>query len=60
MGGIDIICFDKTGTITKNNITVSNLYADNFAYENDINISSNNPLFRIMAENIMVNNTAKL
>lgn len=34
MGGVNNICSDKTGTLTKNVMTVSKIYIDHSVHEN--------------------------
>lgn len=34
MGGVNNICSDKTGTLTKNLMVVSKIYIDHEVYEN--------------------------
>ncbi|KAG0682900.1 hypothetical protein C6P40_001814 [Pichia californica] len=54
LGSISVLCFDKTGTITKNNMTVTNVFKGlkeidikNFGLNNDFSKSTTNHLLTI-------------
>ena len=54
LGSISVLCFDKTGTITKNNMTVTNVskgfrevYIDSFGTGEDYNKASTNHLLTV-------------
>ncbi len=40
MGGSNNICSDKTGTLTKNVMTVMGIYAEDYTVENEANVPS--------------------
>ncbi|MFX1572264.1 MAG: cation-translocating P-type ATPase [Promethearchaeota archaeon] len=75
LGRVSIICSDKTGTITRNEMTVEKFWINNeeydvsgTGYEPDGEISknnkildlNNNPTFQIFINSIVLNNNAKL
>ncbi len=75
LGRVSVICSDKTGTITKNEMTVEKLWINNMEYEvsgvgydSDGTISSDgiqlkintNPTFLMFLDAIILNNNARL
>jgi P-type Ca2+ transporter type 2B len=62
MGGADVICSDKTGTLTQNKMTVSEFWALNQSFSIDSNHNSPENLqpgyFKTLKESIFANTTA--
>lgn len=60
IGAVDVICSDKTGTITKNEITVVNLYFDEKIHNIDIpdtEIENKESFYPLLTCSILCNNT---
>jgi len=63
MGGANNICSDKTGTLTKNTMTVMGLYSESMTVENDANAKSHQiskSTIKLLCESICVNSTASM
>ena len=59
LGSVNIVCSDKTGTLTQNKMTVTKFYADNF-YGSLENLNIKNHIHKLLIENLCLCNDASL
>jgi len=63
MGGANNVCSDKTGTLTKNVMTVMGIYAEDYTVENEANVRSarlTSTTKQLLCEGICINSVANV